>query len=108
MSSAAQSSEPLTLERVYRELESLRQRVEDLEDLRDLEKAIAENAGKPLIARDEAKEQHEFVAAIEKKGGTDVTKKFGPEWVFGLYAHDELQWCRAVYESVEGGAAGSI
>ena len=27
----------------------LQQRVEDLEDLRDLEAAIAENAGKPLI-----------------------------------------------------------
>ena len=27
----------------------LQQRVEDLEDLRDLESAIAENAGKPLI-----------------------------------------------------------
>jgi len=27
----------------------LQERVEDLEDLRDLEEAIAENAGKPLI-----------------------------------------------------------
>lgn len=57
MSNAVESSEPLTLERVYRELESLRQRVEDLEDLRDLEKAIVENAGKPLIAWDEAKRE---------------------------------------------------
>lgn len=28
----------------------LQQRVEDLEDLRDLETAIAENAGKPLVS----------------------------------------------------------
>jgi hypothetical protein len=33
----------------------LQQRVEDLEDLRDLETAIAENAGKPLIPWDQAK-----------------------------------------------------
>ena len=33
----------------------LQERVEDLEDLRDLEEAIAENAGKPLIPWDEVK-----------------------------------------------------
>ncbi|HEX4638113.1 MAG TPA: hypothetical protein VH170_01355 [Chthoniobacterales bacterium] len=33
----------------------LKQRVEDLEDLRDLETAIAENADKPLIPWDKAK-----------------------------------------------------
>jgi hypothetical protein len=47
--------EPLTLEKVYRELQVLRERVEDIEDLHDLEEAIAENAGKPLIPWDEAK-----------------------------------------------------
>lgn len=33
----------------------LQERVEDLEDLRDLEEAIAENAGKPLIPWEEFK-----------------------------------------------------
>ena len=45
----ADHPEPLTLEKVYRELQVLRERVEDLKDLRDLGEAIAENAGKPLI-----------------------------------------------------------
>ncbi len=47
--------EPITLEKVYRELQTLRDRVEDLEDLYDLEEAIAENAGKPLFPWEEAK-----------------------------------------------------
>jgi hypothetical protein len=51
----ADHPEPLTLEKVYRELQVLRERVEDLEDLRDLGEAIAENAGKPLIPWEEAK-----------------------------------------------------
>ena len=51
----ADHAEPLTLEKVYRELQVLRERVEDLEDLRDLGEAIAENAGKPLIPWEEAK-----------------------------------------------------
>jgi DNA-directed RNA polymerase sigma subunit (sigma70/sigma32) len=51
----ANNPEPLTLEKVYRELLVLRERVEDIEDLHDLEEAIAENAGKPLIPWDEAK-----------------------------------------------------
>ena len=33
----------------------LQERVEDLEDLRDLETAIAENAGKPLVPWEQAK-----------------------------------------------------
>lgn len=33
----------------------LQQRVEDLEDLRDLESAIADNAGKPLTSWDQIK-----------------------------------------------------
>jgi len=37
------------------ELKRLRQRVEDLEDLRDLNEAIARNKGKPLIPWEEAK-----------------------------------------------------
>ena len=38
----------------------LQERVEDLEDLRDLEEAIAENAGKPLIPWDEVKAELEL------------------------------------------------
>ena len=37
----------------------LQQRIEDLEDLRDLESAIAENAGKPLIPWEQAKAELE-------------------------------------------------
>lgn len=47
--------EPLTLEKVYRELQILRERVEDIEDLHDLEEAVVENAGKPLIPWEEAR-----------------------------------------------------
>ena len=38
----------------------LQQRVEDLEDLRDLEAAIAENTGKPLIPWDQVKAELEL------------------------------------------------
>ena len=38
----------------------LQERVEDLEDLRDLEAAIAENAGKPLIPWEQAKTELEL------------------------------------------------
>jgi len=38
----------------------LQQRVEDLEDLRDLEAAIAENAGKPLIPWEQVKAELEL------------------------------------------------
>jgi hypothetical protein len=37
----------------------LQQRVEDLEDLRDLESATAENAGKPLVPWEQAKAELE-------------------------------------------------
>jgi hypothetical protein len=47
--------EPLTLKKVIRELQVVRERVEDLEDLRDLDEAITENAGKPLIPWEQAK-----------------------------------------------------
>ncbi|CAN5551604.1 hypothetical protein BH20VER1_BH20VER1_31190 [soil metagenome] len=40
---------------IYRELHALRERVEDLEDSRDLEKAITENGDQPLVPWDEAK-----------------------------------------------------
>jgi len=51
-------SETQVLEKL-RKLESaverLQERIEDLEDLCDLEQAIAENGGKPLIPWEEAK-----------------------------------------------------
>jgi hypothetical protein len=46
-----------TLEELAAEIRGLKQRVEDLEDLRDLETAIQENAGKPLTDWDEAKKE---------------------------------------------------
>ena len=45
----ADHPESLAMEKVHRELQVLRNRVEDLEDLRDLGEAIAENADKSLI-----------------------------------------------------------
>ena len=52
-------SEPqtLTLEDLAAEIRELKQRVEDLEDLRDLETAIDTNAGKPLTDWDAFREE---------------------------------------------------
>jgi hypothetical protein len=43
------------IETLNQALTRLQERVEELEDLRDLEAAIAENAGKPLIPWEKAK-----------------------------------------------------
>ena len=43
------------LETLNQAVARLQQRVEELEDLRDLEAAIAENDGKPLIPWEQAK-----------------------------------------------------
>jgi hypothetical protein len=43
------------IELLTRTVEQLADRVEDLEDNRDLEQAIAENGNKPLVAWDKAK-----------------------------------------------------
>jgi len=48
------------LETLNQAVAKLQQRVEDLEDLRDLESAIAENAGKPLIPWDQVKAELEI------------------------------------------------
>jgi hypothetical protein len=60
--SSVLSSEPkkrsrrkITLRAVYDELNRLRERVEALEDLRELNEAIARNRGKRLIPWDAAK-----------------------------------------------------
>ena len=45
----------ITLRAVYEEVSRLRERVEHLEDLRELNEAIARNKGKRLIPWEEAK-----------------------------------------------------
>jgi len=59
MNRTARQSKPnrITIRKLHSELERLRRRVEDLEDLRDLNAAIERNAGKPGIPWDEAKKQ---------------------------------------------------
>jgi hypothetical protein len=55
-------TEPAILEKIEtlnQAVARLQQRVEDLEDLRDLESAIAENADKPLIPWEQAKTELE-------------------------------------------------
>jgi len=52
--------EPAVLEQIEQlkiTIARLEQRVEDLEDLRDLEKAVEENGNKPLIPWAQAKKQ---------------------------------------------------
>jgi hypothetical protein len=56
-------SDPAILEKIEtlnQAVARLQERVEDLEDLRDLEAAIAENAGKPLISWEQAKAELEL------------------------------------------------
>lgn len=48
------------IETLHQALARLKDRVEDLEDLRDLEAAIAENAGKPLIPWEKVKGELEI------------------------------------------------
>ena len=48
------------IETLNRAVTRLQQRVEDLEDLRDLEEAIAENADKPLIPWEQIKPELEL------------------------------------------------
>ena len=56
ISQAKKRSGPrITVRAVYDELNRLRERVEDLEDLRELNEAIARNKGRRLIPWDEVK-----------------------------------------------------
>jgi hypothetical protein len=50
----------LTFRKLYSELQRLRRRVEDLEDLRDLNAAIERNAGKPGVPWNEVKKELGF------------------------------------------------
>ena len=52
---AAPKTGRLTLQSIYGEMLRLRERVEDLEDLRELNAAIARNGKKKLVAWDSAK-----------------------------------------------------
>ena len=52
---AARKPGKLTLETVYSEMLRLRERVEDLEDLRELNAAIVRNGKKKLVSWDSAK-----------------------------------------------------
>ena len=55
-------SEAAILEKIqmlHQTVARLQERVEDLEDLRDLEEAIAENAGKPLLPWEQVKAELE-------------------------------------------------
>ena len=52
---AAHKSGKLTLQSLYDEMLRLRERVEDLEDLRELNAAIARNGKKKLVAWDSAR-----------------------------------------------------
>lgn len=47
----------LTLQAMHRELRELRERVADLEDLRELNQAIERNGGKPLVSWSKGKKQ---------------------------------------------------
>jgi hypothetical protein len=54
------SQSVVKIETLNQAVAQLQQRVEDLEDLRDLEAAIAENAGKPLIPWEKVKAELEI------------------------------------------------
>jgi hypothetical protein len=51
---------PGQIEEIKRALAQLQARVEDLEDLRDLEAAIGKNAGKPLIPWEQVKAEDDL------------------------------------------------
>jgi hypothetical protein len=57
MSDLAQGSKEPTIREIAAELAQLKDRVEDLEDARELDAAIRRNGGKPLIPWDQAKQE---------------------------------------------------
>ncbi len=54
---SARNTRKVTIGKLHTELRRLRRRVEDLEDLRDLNAAIERNAGKPGIPWAQAKKE---------------------------------------------------
>jgi hypothetical protein len=57
MSDLAPESKEPTIREIYDEITKLKNRVEDLEDARDLDAAIRRNGDKPLIAWEQAKKE---------------------------------------------------
>jgi hypothetical protein len=57
MSDLAQGSKEPTIQEIAAELARLRDRVEDLEDARELDAAICRNRDTPLIPWDQAKQE---------------------------------------------------
>ncbi|HLK19105.1 MAG TPA: hypothetical protein VKT81_09115 [Bryobacteraceae bacterium] len=57
MSKALRRPSRLTLQSLSSEIQSLRERVEDLEDARDLEEAIAKNREEPLLPWEHVKKE---------------------------------------------------
>ena len=57
MSDLAQGSKEPTIREIAAEIARLRDRVEDLEDARELDAAIRRNDDKPLIPWDQAKKE---------------------------------------------------
>jgi hypothetical protein len=39
---------------------------------------------------------------------TDIRREFGPDWIFGHYLSQELQWCRTVYDAMDRPANSSV
>ena len=57
MSDLARGSKEPTIREIAAELARLRERVEDLEDARELDSAISRNGDKPLIPWEQAKKE---------------------------------------------------
>ncbi len=57
MSEPSEQDHMPTLQQLAAEVARLRQRVEDLEDARELDAAIRRNSDKPLVPWDEAKKE---------------------------------------------------
>jgi hypothetical protein len=60
------------LDKLSKSVEQLQQRVQDLEDSRDLENAIRDNADKPLVPWDQVRSE---ISAVDSNG-TDLVQAF--------------------------------
>ncbi len=85
----ADHPESLAMEKVHRELQVLRNRVEDLEDLRDLGEAIAENADKSLIPWVYAKKDLDLIDPFES-----TTRPKGCRFRASVPEIEYLRWTR--------------
>jgi hypothetical protein len=55
----------------------------------------------PAVAATAAQLSGALVQALTKKGFINVSQEFGREWVYGLFRKEELDWCRAVYKTLD-------